>query len=166
MSKEIKLFGLPSSYLKFYDVSSMAPNVCGLGCIMQTGFDKDAKGYSVWPCALMRTSSRPVDMVFNIMRFFDVKLDPSEFGKNDRIKATIALARAIQKKGGRAGWLASAALIPPSRHISTFPIFSLTSVAGRAYAKVRNHSEEVLSLMKNEYINADALGAHAIRRNG
>ncbi|CAL1698715.1 unnamed protein product [Somion occarium] len=48
---------------------------------------------SIWFSSLMRTSSRPVDMIFSIMHFFGVSLDPRIFGENDRTKAAIALTQ-------------------------------------------------------------------------
>ncbi|KAL7958578.1 hypothetical protein V8C34DRAFT_323984 [Trichoderma compactum] len=113
--------------------------------------------YSIWQSALMRTSSRPVDMVFSIMGLFGVTLDTNQFGKQDRVAATIALAQAIMEKGRQATWLAAAFRILPSRQISTFPVFPLTSVSGRALIRVANGLQEVSSLMENEYPVAEAL---------
>ncbi|KAI0532868.1 hypothetical protein GGR58DRAFT_517363 [Xylaria digitata] len=107
--------------------------------------------------ALMRTSSQPVDMVFSVMGLFGVTLDTSQFGKQGRVRATIALARAILDKGGRATWLAAAFRIQPSRQISTFSLFPRTSVSGKAYVKVTGGMLEVLLLMENEYPIKEAL---------
>ncbi|KAL7624407.1 hypothetical protein AAE478_005971 [Parahypoxylon ruwenzoriense] len=105
----------------------LSPNVGALARIMSEDLDQDMKDHSIWQSTLMRTSSRPVDMVFSIMGLFGVALDTSKFGKDDRVQATIALAQAIVEKGGRATWLAAAFRLPPSRQISTFPIFPRTS---------------------------------------
>lgn len=45
----------------------------------------------------MGTSSRPVGMIFSIIHFFGISLNPSESGADDRLGATIALAQAILK---------------------------------------------------------------------
>ncbi|ROW03067.1 hypothetical protein VMCG_05744 [Cytospora schulzeri] len=86
----------------------------------------------IWRCALMRTSSRPVDMVFSIMQLMGVTLDPNNFDPNDRLGATIALASKILDQGGSADWLGLPAKIPPCLQLSTFPQFARTDVAGEA----------------------------------
>ena len=86
----------------------------------------------IWRCALMRTSSRPVDMVFSIMQLMGVTLDPSTFDPNDRLGVTIALASKILDEGGSADWLGLPAKIPPCLQLSTFPQFAKTDVAGEA----------------------------------
>jgi len=135
----------------------LPPNVGALARIMGNSHGQDVKEHSIWQSALMRTSSRPVDMVFSIMGLFGVALDTSKFGQNDRVPATIALAREILAKGGRANWLAAAFRIPPSKQISTFPVFPRTSVAGKAFVEVAHSLQEVSSLMENEYPIAEAL---------
>ncbi|CAL1709151.1 unnamed protein product [Somion occarium] len=114
--------------------------------------DEDAKQYAVWQCALVRTSSRPVDMVFSIMGLFDVTLDPAEFDVNDRIGATIALARNILAKGGRACWMGVSFWLEPCSRISTFAMFPETSVAGRAIVRTTDGQEqEVSELICSEF---------------
>ncbi|KAK0463485.1 uncharacterized protein EV420DRAFT_1090650 [Desarmillaria tabescens] len=76
----------------------------------------------------MRTSSRPVDMVFSIMGLFGVSLNVRQFKKNDRLKATIALSQEILCKGGRANWLGASLRLPPCRQLSSFPQLPQTSV--------------------------------------
>ncbi|KAI1808581.1 hypothetical protein F4811DRAFT_176510 [Daldinia bambusicola] len=96
--------------------------------------EKDMKMQMIWFCALMRTSSRPVDMVFSIMGLIGVDLDPLQFDKNDRVKATIALAsKSISYIGTKANWLAAAYQLEPCRQISSFPLFPKTSVDGQAF---------------------------------
>ncbi|KAL4964634.1 uncharacterized protein BDV14DRAFT_174462 [Aspergillus stella-maris] len=128
-----------------------SPNVGALARIMSPDLDQDAKGHSIWQSALMRTSSRPVDMVFSIMGLFGVTLDTSQFHEQDRVGATIALARAILENGGRATWLATAFRIAPSSQISTFSRFPRTSVSGKAFVRVATGLQEVSTLMENEY---------------
>ncbi|KAI1466118.1 uncharacterized protein F4812DRAFT_97671 [Daldinia caldariorum] len=163
---EVKLFSshpADRSYrdFPFWNVTRriLSPNVGALARIMSPDLDRDMKDYSIWQSALMRTSSRPVDMVFSIMGLFGVTLDTSQFGKNDRVQATIALAQAIMEKGGQATWLAAAFRVQPSRQISTFPIFPRTSVSGKAYVKVSDEKgmQEVSLLIENDYPVADAL---------
>ncbi|KAI0760428.1 hypothetical protein C8Q74DRAFT_1208077 [Fomes fomentarius] len=96
--------------------------------------ERDMKEQMIWRSALMRTSSRPVDMVFSIMGLFSVTLDPLQYGKDDRLKATIALASQITSSiGGKASWLTAAYQLEPCLQISTFPQFPETSVDGNAY---------------------------------
>jgi hypothetical protein len=92
--------------------------------------DPEGKAHAIWQNAFWRTSSRPVDMVLSIMGIFGVTLDPRVFHKDDRIGATIALAKEILRKGGKPTWLVMAFDIPPSRFLSSFPEFPTTDVAG------------------------------------
>jgi hypothetical protein len=163
---EVKLFSSHPSDRSYRDFPFwqptrrvLSPNIGALARIMRNEVDQDAKDHSIWQSALMRTSSRPVDMVFSIMGLFGVALDTSQFGPLDRVPATIALARAILEKDGRgrASWLAAAFRIPPSRQISTFPVFPRTSVAGKAEVKIADGLQEVSLLMENEYPVARAL---------
>ncbi|KAF5361592.1 hypothetical protein D9757_011551 [Collybiopsis confluens] len=89
----------------------------------------DARAQAVWRSVLMRTSSRPVDMVFSIMGIFGVILPVKEFHENDRILATVALAKEILQQGGKAHWLGASFKLPPCRQLSSFPILPRTSVA-------------------------------------
>lgn len=87
----------------------------------------------IWRCALMRTSSRHVDMVFSIMQLIGVTLNPSTFDPNDRLEVMIALASEILDEGGSVDWLGLPAKIPPCLQLSTFPQFAKTNVAGEAH---------------------------------
>ncbi|KAF7968406.1 hypothetical protein HWV62_30643 [Athelia sp. TMB] len=100
--------------------------------------EPDAKTQAIWKCAMMRTSSRPVDMVFSIMGLFGVTLNQKLFDVNDREGATVALAQKILENGGRAAWLALSYYHPPSRTVSSFPLFPETSVSGGAFIKLGN----------------------------
>ncbi|KAK0442185.1 hypothetical protein EV421DRAFT_1809887 [Armillaria borealis] len=124
-----------------------SPNVAALCIAMDNDMDEDTKLYAIWKSALMRTSSRPVDMVFSIMGLFDVTLDPICFTKDDRLSATIALARAILEKGGRATWLGASFKLPPCKQLPTFSVFPRTQVAGKALFK----GQEVSEMMDSEY---------------
>lgn len=102
----------------------------------------------LWRSALMRTSSRPVDMIFSIMGMFGVSLDPGSFRKDDRLGATVALAREILKKGGEASWIGAAYWLNPCPQLSTFPQFPETNVAGKAYIRLSDGSlKEVVDVM-------------------
>ncbi|PBK95521.1 hypothetical protein ARMGADRAFT_1028843 [Armillaria gallica] len=120
-----------------------SPNVAAL-CI---AMDETTKLYAIWKSALMRTSSRPVDMAFSIMSLFGVTLDPICFTKDDRLSATIALARAILKKGDRATWLGASFKLPPCKQLPTFSVFPRTQVAGKALV----NQQEVSELMDSQY---------------
>lgn len=111
---------------------------------------------ATWQCILMRTSSRPVDMVFSAMNMFGVTLDPSTYKPSERLRATVDLARAILQQGGRANWLGLSLKAPLSRNISTFPEFPETTVAGRAFIKTANGDVDVQSLMDGSYMVSNA----------
>jgi len=75
----------------------------------------------IWKMALLRVSSRPVDMVLSIMQILGVTLDPQAFHADDRIGATIALAQGLLKKyDGQPIWLSGIFNFPPSPHSSMF----------------------------------------------
>ncbi|KAK5989286.1 hypothetical protein PT974_10799 [Cladobotryum mycophilum] len=88
--------------------------------------------------ATLRTSSRPVDMVFSIMGLFRVALNPKNFRAEDRLGATIALARRILDKGGSPNWLACSLSLPSHPSISSFPDFPTTRVDSLAVYTVSN----------------------------
>ncbi|KAK4169617.1 hypothetical protein QBC43DRAFT_351677 [Cladorrhinum sp. PSN259] len=95
--------------------------------------DAARRCYSViWRCALIRTSSRPVDMIFSIMGLMGVRLNPKSFSANDRLGATIALTRELPARGYSADWLGMPASIPHCPRMSTFPQFPETDVADSA----------------------------------
>ncbi|KAF7983167.1 hypothetical protein HWV62_23398 [Athelia sp. TMB] len=98
--------------------------------------DPDSKAQAIWKCAMMRTSLRPVDMVFSIMGLFGVALDQKLFDVNNREGAVIALAQKILENGGKAAWLAVSYYHPPSRTASSFPYFPETSISGGAFIKM------------------------------
>ncbi|KAF9259330.1 hypothetical protein L218DRAFT_1059074 [Marasmius fiardii PR-910] len=129
------------------------PNILALGAALNDTLatDPDSRESAIWQCALMRTSSRPVDMVFSIMGMFDVSLDPGLFDKDDRIQATIALAQEILRKGGRASWLGISLDMPLSDEISTFPQFPETTVEGKARVQTLAGKREVGEMMEGCY---------------
>ncbi len=92
----------------------------------------DMRETAIWRSALMRTSSRPVDMVFSIMGLFDVRLDPSRYGDDERERATVDLARAIMKNGKGASWLLASLGGSFLSTMCTMPSFPETSVTGMA----------------------------------
>jgi len=110
--------------------------------------------HAIWQCALMRTSSRPVDMVFSIMGLFGVTLDPRRFHKDDRLGATIALAKKILDIGGNASWLGASVRFPPCNQLSSFPQFPQTSVAGKALVQTESGLREAAKMMDGEYPNS------------
>ncbi|KAF8600443.1 hypothetical protein BDV93DRAFT_496772 [Ceratobasidium sp. AG-I] len=158
--EHISIFGVGEKGYTGSDFRFALPNVAALAAAVSRSMqeDYDRKCYTIWKCALMRTSSRPVDMVFSIMGLFGVILDPSQFDKNDRVGATIALARNILQKGGRATWLGSCFHVPPFAQVSTFPTFPRTAVAGKALVRVTGGYAEMSRLMDNEYPIAEVLG--------
>lgn len=93
--------------------------------------DPEERAMALWQSSLLRTSSRPVDMVFSIMGAFGVALDPRLFHVQDRIGATIALAQGILRQGGKPVWLGLSLDIRPSPFLSSFPDFPVTDVSGK-----------------------------------
>ncbi|KAF9259365.1 hypothetical protein L218DRAFT_1059191 [Marasmius fiardii PR-910] len=129
------------------------PNILALGAAFNDRLSAapDSRYSAIWQCALMRTSSRPVDMVFSIMGMFDVSLDPGMFDKDDRVQATVALAQEILRKGGRASWLGISLDMPLSSEISTFPQFPETTVEGKATIQTLDGKREVGEIMEGCY---------------
>jgi hypothetical protein len=113
--------------------------------------DKPLQTNAIWRSALMRSSSRPVDMVFSIMGLLGVTLEPSSFAKTDRHRATIELARALLAKGEPARWLAISLSLNPNPHMSTMPVMPETSVEGKAYVKTPSGRKEVVSLVGSSW---------------
>ncbi|KAG1742324.1 uncharacterized protein EDB91DRAFT_1201330 [Suillus paluster] len=111
------------------------------------GIQSEAGVQAVWRCSLMRTSSFPVDAVLSIMGLFGVTLDPRAFQKGDRRGATIALAKEILQKGGRASWLAPSLSLPPAKGLSAFPEFPHVSVAGQATLTTEEGDRPVAELL-------------------
>ncbi|KAL4244347.1 hypothetical protein ABKN59_010664 [Abortiporus biennis] len=52
----------------------------------------------VWEYVQWRISARSVDVVFSVMGLLGVTLDPAQFGKEDRLRATVAIAQALLLK--------------------------------------------------------------------
>lgn len=137
-----------------------SPNVVAVAVALDADLvasDPEIRSYAVWQSALMRTSSRPVDMVLSIMGLFGVELDPGAFDENDRRGATVALAQAILAAGGSASWMGAAFRLDPDRCLSTFPQFPRTSVAGAALVKTKEGVREVSELVSPVYPIQDAL---------
>ncbi|KAK0200403.1 hypothetical protein DFS33DRAFT_1456673 [Desarmillaria ectypa] len=107
------------------------------------------KNTAFWRSAQMRTSSRPVDMIFSIMGLFGVTLNPKEFEAHDRLGATIALAREILKQGGSPTWLATSLSLPENPSIRSFPGFPETDEAGAAVYEVGSRRLEAAELMRD-----------------
>ncbi|EEB91168.1 hypothetical protein MPER_10515, partial [Moniliophthora perniciosa FA553] len=107
----------------------------------------DGHEQAIWRCALMRTSSRPVDMVFSIMGMFGVTLDPRSFKKDDRVGATIALAREILRRGGKANWLGGTLRITPSNELSWAPQFPLSAVDSLPRVEMQNGLRDVRDML-------------------
>ncbi|KAG7088529.1 hypothetical protein E1B28_012512 [Marasmius oreades] len=104
---------------------------------------------AIWRASFIRTSSRPVDMVFSIMQLFNVNLDTTKFDEDDRLGATIALASEILRRGKTASWLSGLYTLDPGPQICTFPRFPNTSAAGKAVVKKENGDEvEMVEEMK------------------
>lgn len=147
---EVKLFSTKKS--RSTNTELLSPSVTALAVLMSDDMDPYTKQYAIWKSAFMRTSSRPVDMVFSIMGLFGVTLDTAAFHANDRIGATIALCQTVLHKGGRASWLGISFRIPPCPHISTLPTIPHTSVSGRALIRVEDSKyREVVDFIESEY---------------
>lgn len=114
-----------------------------LKCAMM---DKNSR-CAIWRCAIMRTSSRPVDMVFSIMGLFGVELDPREFDDDDRERATLALAQGIMRNGGKADWLGVAFGLGPAKFMSTMA----------AFPEVLKHQDPVVTTYRGQEMVRDVL---------
>ncbi|KAJ7310672.1 hypothetical protein DFH08DRAFT_898660 [Mycena albidolilacea] len=134
------------------------PHITALGFAIDRNLDtEEMRDFCIWQCALVRTSSRPVDMIFSIMGILGVILNPKEFLDDDRLGATVALAREILRQGRSANWLAMHITIPPCPQLSTFPTLPRTSVAGRAMYDLPSGSEQTLALADAVYPNDNGL---------
>ncbi|EMD40027.1 hypothetical protein CERSUDRAFT_122132 [Gelatoporia subvermispora B] len=148
--------GLPSTFsqtrkLKSAILGICTPNVAAFATAMSNSFSEEARCHAIWRSALMRTSSRPVDMVFSIMGLFGISLDPRAFDESDRRGATVALARAILENGKSASWLGIAFRLPPAPQLSIFPVFPQTSVAGKALVRIGDDLLDVADWVDIEY---------------
>ncbi|KAH9911212.1 hypothetical protein B0H21DRAFT_479603 [Amylocystis lapponica] len=110
-----------------------------------------AREQAIWRSALMRTSSRPVDMVFSIMGLFDVSLDPRHFHVDDRWSVTRDLAKELLRRDGTASWLGVSFYLPPSPQLSTFPMFPQTSPEGRAKITTGDGEIEVAGVINKGF---------------
>ena len=81
---------------------------------------------AIWKSAVMRTSSRAVDMVFSIMALFGVQLDTSKFHKDDRRGVTIVLLQELMRLGRSASWIIISLALQPDNIISTMPLMPKT----------------------------------------
>lgn len=165
---EASIFNTPSSKNTFNDKPFWCPqrracitNAIALKIAMDDvlSTDDDGQNYAIWQSALLRTSSRPVDMVLSIMGLFGVDLDPSLFHRNDRHGATIALAQAILKSGSSASWLGVGYRIPPDPCLSSFPTFPHPNPRGSAlvHSSSKGRSQYVSDLVDPVYPIGDAL---------
>ena len=76
---------------------------------------------ALWRCAIMRTSTKEVDIVYSIMSLFGVNLNRSAY--KTRRDALIALCQAILQKGGSPQWFGASFLSPISPTFCTMPTF-------------------------------------------
>ncbi|KAK7752484.1 hypothetical protein SLS62_005637 [Diatrype stigma] len=113
--------------------------------------NKAIRAGAIWRSALMRTSSRPVDMIFSIMGLLGVMLEPSSFDKDDRIHATIEFARLLLAKGEAARWLGISLQLEPNRYMSTLPVMPETSVGGGAYIRTPEGLKEATQLVGSSW---------------
>jgi hypothetical protein len=102
-------------------------------------FDKSINRQFLWMSAFVRTSSRPVDMIFSIMGLMGVEIPVSQFGPDDRVNATIALMKELTNRHRSAAvWLFIAPEMPPSEENSLLPTFPRTSESGRAEIQMKD----------------------------
>ena len=125
--------------------------------LMHRESDRDVREAALWKCALMRTSSRPVDMVLSVMALFGISLNPASFKHNDREKATLALVQGILQNGGRATWLGLSLTMEPSPYMSIFPTFPETTVAGGAMIQTPTGPQSVTNMVDSWWVLTKAL---------
>ncbi|OCH87352.1 hypothetical protein OBBRIDRAFT_160710 [Obba rivulosa] len=111
--------------------------------------EEEMRNLAIWRCSFMRTSSRPVDMVFCIMGLFGITLDPHAFHPRDRVGATAALARELLRKGHGASWLGISFALPPSKQLA-FPEFPRTIVHEEAHVQIDGRWHKVRELIDDE----------------
>ncbi|KDQ13995.1 hypothetical protein BOTBODRAFT_145884 [Botryobasidium botryosum FD-172 SS1] len=124
---------------------------------------KASRDRYVWRSIWCRTSSRPVDMVLSIMQCFYASLDPTKFGKTERVKATIALEQEVSRNRRYrderqiAPWIREPLLffLPPAPELSIFPQFPETKVDGRS-AMIRMPDGSLLPVAEAMLSNEDA----------
>jgi len=154
------LFGKRPEVRSEEEYPNLTANMTALGFAIHKNLDtEEMHDFSIWQSALVRTSSRPVDMVLSIMGILGVALDPGDFAEDDRVGATIALAREILRQGRSASWLGVCVQIPPCPHLSTFPAFPETSVAGKAIFDLPGGKRDALWALEANYPNEAALCA-------
>lgn len=95
--------------------------------------DADGREAAIWRSMLMRTSKRDIDVIFSVMGLFGVTLDPSNYRNGDRLMATLALAEAIMKKGGKANWICASLALPIPRNLCTLPELPAANAQGSAF---------------------------------
>ncbi|KAL7905432.1 hypothetical protein GGI35DRAFT_138015 [Trichoderma velutinum] len=145
---------IPTKIMSGIDSMIHLPHVSALIFAINPHLDTDEmREFCIWQCAFVRNSSRPIDMVFSVMGLLGVMLDPAAFEVNDRLSATIALAREILAQGRSASWLGMSVDLPPCSSLSTFPVFPQTSVAGRATYVLSNGDEQLIRLTEAVYPN-------------
>lgn len=88
------------------------------------------RAFSILQCSILRTSSRPVDMILSIMGLLDVDLDPSQFAAADREKALLMLLRHCLDRGQPAWWLALSIGRAGGSQMTYLPPLPLTTVCG------------------------------------
>lgn len=138
----------------------LLPHISALGFAIENLDTEEMRDFSIWQCALLRTSSRPLDMVLSIMGILGVSLDLRNFSEDDRIGATIALAREILRQGRSASWLGISVYLPPCPSLSTFPAFPKTSVAGKALFDLPGGEQEAVRFIEAIYPNQVGLCPH------
>lgn len=106
--------------------------------LLQRALKTGRSGQYLWMSAFSRSSSRPVDMVFSLMDLLGVSLEVSQFGAQERARATIKLIQELMNRRQRATWLYIAPAMPASREISTLPAMPETSESGRAFIHTRD----------------------------
>ncbi|KAK0459898.1 hypothetical protein IW261DRAFT_1350595 [Armillaria novae-zelandiae] len=139
----------------------LLPHVSALSFAIAKNLDTDEmRDFSIWQCALLRTSSHPLDMVLSIMGILGVSLDLRDFPEDDRIGATIALAWEILRQGRSASWLGISVYLPPCPFLSTCPVFPKTSVAGKALFNFPGGEQEAARYIEAVYPNQVGLCPH------
>ncbi|KAG6376738.1 hypothetical protein JVT61DRAFT_1756 [Boletus reticuloceps] len=128
-----------------------------LAAAMAQEGSQDFKDNAVWQCAQLRTSSRPVDMVLSIMGMFGVTLPAETYRPDDRLRATIDLAKEILKQGRSASWLGVSFRLPPCRYLSTFSLFPRNHAAGESTVQTLSGPENISKFVGGECLSLETL---------
>ncbi|KAG9311521.1 hypothetical protein JVU11DRAFT_7724 [Chiua virens] len=145
----------PTCHIATKIFGSSSPYARALSTAMAQDGHQDMRDQAIWTCAQLRTASRSVDMVLSIMGLFGVTLQAERYGPDDRLRATVDLAKQILDQGRTASWLGISFQLPPSKYLSTFSIFPQTCATGGAHVQTRRGPRSVSEFIGGECLSPE-----------